>query len=169
MYKLEVITMINETQIINELLKFDESLIELGEHVTDDRYEKLEQKIGYSLPASFKSLLKKYNYISLYGTSINGLDAKYRDSSLDRLYEIEHNEVGNPMPKELFPFSADGYGNHYCFDLTNNEDIVLFWQHDIDYTNKSEIEVDNESFLEWINEIMIESTLEDYNYDGSEK
>lgn len=34
--------MINETQIINELIKFDESLIELGESVTDDRYEKLE-------------------------------------------------------------------------------------------------------------------------------
>jgi cell wall assembly regulator SMI1 len=161
--------MISETQIINELLKFDDSLIELGESVADDRYEKLEEKIGFTLPASFKSLLKKFNFISLYGTSINGLDAKFRDTSLDRLYEIEHYEVGNPMPNELFPFSADGYGNHYCFDLTNKYDKVLFWQHDIDYTNKSEIEVDNESFLEWINEIMIESTLEDYNYDGSEK
>lgn len=161
--------MINETQIINELIKFDESLIELGESVTDDRYEKLEQEIGFVLPESFKSLLKKYNYISLNGTSINGLDKKFRDSSLDRLYAIEHYEVGNPMPKELLPFSPDGYGNHYCFDLTNNDDKVLFWQHDVDYANKSEIEVDNENFLEWVKEIMIESTLEDYNYEGSEK
>jgi len=161
--------MLNETRIINELIKFDKSLIELGEPVTDDRYEKLEQEIGFTLPASFKSLLKKFNYISLTGTSINGLDPTFRDSSLDRLYEFEHNEVENPMPKELFPFSADGYGNHYCFDLTNNDDKVLFWQHDFDYASKSEIEVDNEHFLEWINEVMIESTLEDYNYDGSEK
>lgn len=161
--------MINETQIINELLKFDDSLIELGESVIDDRYEKLEEKIGFILPASFKRFMKKYNYISLYGTSINGLDEKFRGSSLDKLYEFEHFDVGNPMPKELFPFSPDSYGNHYCFDLSNNDDKVLFWQHDIDYSSKSEIDLDNESFLGWIKEMMIESTLKDYNYDGSEK
>ncbi len=161
--------MINESQIINELLKFDGSIIELGEPVIDDRYEKLEEKIGFKLPESFKSLMKKYNHISLFGTSINGLDDKFMGSSLDKLYEFEHYHVGNPMPKELFPFSPDGYGNHYCFNLLNNDDMVIFWQHDIDYSCSSEIEIDNEHFLEWVKEIMIDSTLEDYNYDGSEK
>lgn len=161
--------MIKETQTINELLKFDSSLIELGDSVTDDRFEKLEHKIGYSLPTSFKNLLKKYNYISLGGTSINGLDSKFRDSSLDRLYEFEHFETGNPMPKEFFPFSPDGRGNHYCFDLTNSTDQVLFWQHDYEYADKNEVEICNNSFFEWINEVMIKWTLEEYNYDGSEK
>jgi SMI1-KNR4 cell-wall len=137
--------MINEAQMINELLKFNESLIELGESVTDDRYEKLELKIGYSLPLSFKSLLNKFNRISLCGDTINGLDSKFGDSSLDKLYHNEHYEVGNPMPIELFPFSPDGRGNHYCFDLSTGDDKVLFWQHDFEYSDKSEIEICNNS------------------------
>lgn len=156
-------------QIINELLKFDSALIELGESVLDDRFEKFEQQLNYLLPETFKSLLKQYNRISLFGETINGLDDCYGDASLDKLYQIEHFEVGNPMPLEFFPFSPDGAGNHYCFDLSIGEDKVYFWQHDIEYEDKTEIELCNNSFYEWIKEVLIDWTLEDYNYDGSEK
>jgi hypothetical protein len=161
--------MISEKDILSELLKFDASLLQLGESVTDNRFEKLEQQIGYSLPNTFKSIVKKYNSISLCSNTINGLDESFKDASLDRLYAIEHFEVENPMPKELFPFSGDGYGNHYCFDLSLSEDKVLFWQHDLTYSNKSEIEITNTSFFEWIQEVMINWTVEEFNYDGSEK
>lgn len=156
-------------QIINELLKFDSSLRELGGSVSDNRFEKLEEQINFKLPKSFKSLLKQFNGISLYGESINGLDEKFMDASLDRLYHFEHFEVGNPMPLEFFPFSPDGAGNHYCFDLSTVEDKVYFWQHDIEYENKDDVELCNNSFYEWIQEALIDWTLEDYNYDGSEK
>jgi hypothetical protein len=88
---------------------------------------------------------------------------------LDNLYRIEHFEVGNPMPLEFFPFSPDGGGNHYCFDLSNHDDKVYFWQHDYEYADKTEVECCNNSFYEWIQEVLIDWTLEDYNYDGSEK
>lgn len=156
-------------EIIFELLKFDSSIIELGESVFDDRFEKLENQVDYKLPETFKSLLKQYNRISLFGGTINGLDVNFRDASLDKLYHIEHFEVGNPMPLEFFPFSPDGAGNHYCFDLSTGEDKVYFWQHDVEYENKTDVELCNNSFYEWIQEVLIDWTLEDYNYDGSEK
>ena len=46
-------------EIIFELLKFDSSIIELGESVFDDRFEKLENQVDYKLPETFKSLLNK--------------------------------------------------------------------------------------------------------------
>ena len=155
--------MITESQILIELFKFDKSLIEFGQPVNDDRFEKLEDQLGFELPSSFKSVMKKFNSISLDGTEINGLGKEFRGASLDKLYEVEHNEVGNPMPKELLPFSADGRGNHYCFDLSIKSDKVFFWQHDRDYSSKVEIEVCNENFLDWIKDVMIEWTLEDFN------
>lgn len=161
--------MVDKESIINELLKFDNSSLELGNQIFDNRFEKLEFQIGFILPETFKELLKQYNGINLFGTVINGIDIIYGDSSLDRLYHNEHFEVENAMPMELFPFSADGRGNHYCFDLSQNNDKVLFWQHDFNYSDKSEIEVCNNSFLEWVKEVLIDWTLEDYNYDGSEK
>lgn len=156
-------------QIINELLKFDDSLLELGEEVSDNRFEKLEEQIIYKLPETFKSLLKQYNRITLFGATINGLDEKFKDASLDKLYHIEHFEVENPMPLEFFPFSPDGAGNHYCFDLSNGNDKVYFWQCNVEYEDKTEVEICNNSFYEWIQEVMIDWTLEAYNYDGSEK
>jgi hypothetical protein len=33
----------------------------------------------------------------------------------------------------------------------------------------NEVETCNQSFTEWIDEVMIEWTLEEYNYDGTEK
>jgi hypothetical protein len=143
--------------------------VKLGNQIFDNRFEKLEIQIGFKLPETFKELLRQYNGINLIGTEINGIDINYGDSSLDKLYHNEHFEVEYPMPLELFPFSPDGRGNHYCFDLSLNNDKVLFWQHDFNYSDKSEIEVCNNSFLEWVKEVLIDWTLEDYNYDGSEK
>ena len=39
---------------------------------------------------------------------------------------------------EIVPFSPDGYGNHYCFDVKNHN--IVFWEHDSDYIqNKPDI------------------------------
>ena len=46
---------------------------------------------------------------------------------------------------------------------------IVFWQHDCNYENISEVETCNKNFVEWINEVMIEWTLGEYNFDGTEK
>ncbi|MGY3055754.1 cell wall assembly regulator SMI1 [Pedobacter sp. UYEF25] len=156
----------------NELTKFSDSLLNFESKILDSRIEYFENKIGYNLPKDFKYFIKKSNGFSLNGTEVNGIGDEFLNSSLDKLYDFEHNEVGNPMPKYFMPFSADGYGNHYCIDLSRTENEIcpiVFWQHDCNYKNISEVETCNNNFVEWVNKVMIEWTLEEYNYDGTEK
>jgi cell wall assembly regulator SMI1 len=158
--------------ILKELSKFSADLLYLGPRITDTRMESFEKQIGYQLPLDFKYLLKKHNGISLFGVEILGLDEALRGSSLDEVYKSEHFEVYNKMPGMLLPFSPDGYGNHYCLDLSKLDAgfcPVIFWQHDISYSDDEQPEVCNANLLEWIQEVMIDWTLADYNYDGTEK
>jgi hypothetical protein len=159
--------------LLTKLYKFDESIIYLGSPINDERLELFEKEIGFYLSLDFKYILKKHNRIVLSGTEIYGLDRELRGNSLDEVYQYEHNkEVRNAMPNEFLPFSPDGRGNHYCLNLSklvNGVCPVVFWQHDFIYENIEEVEESNGSFINWIKEVMIEWTLEDYNYDGSEK
>ena len=156
----------------NHLLKFSNSILELGEPITDNRIEILENVLGYSLPKDFKYFIKKSNSFSLAGNEVYGLGEELLGKSLDKIYEFEHNETGNLMPKQYFPFSPDGFGNHYCLDLSRSEDEIspiIFWQHDAFYESLNQVETCNRNFVDWVNEVMIGWTLEDYNYDGSDK
>ena len=158
--------------VISELLKFSEKLTFFGPSISDDRIEVFERQVGYIFPVDFKFILKKYNGISLDGTEVYGIDAELQGCSLDALYEFEHDLADNPMPPMFLPFSPDGFGNHYCLDLSKLSDglcPVVFWQHDYSYDSVDEAEICNYSFFEWIKEVMIDWTLQDYNYDGSEK
>jgi len=157
---------------INKLKEFSTLILHLGEPILDDRLLKFEQKINFKLPNDFKEFLTQHNGFSLTSTEVNGIGNEFRDSSLDKLYDFEHFEVGNPMPKEFVPFSADGFGNHYCLDLSRiNIDncAIVFWQHDFEYETLDEVETCYNSFIEWVEEVMILWTLEEYKYDGSEK
>jgi hypothetical protein len=158
--------------LLAELNKFDNSLIHFGGLITDNRLKLLEQSIGYELPLDFKYILTNYNSISLIGTEVYGLDDDFEGSSLDRIYRFEHDDVHNKMPKQYFPFSPDGQGNHYCLDLANLKNMlcpVVFWQHDYTYSSLEEVEVCNENFMHWVQEVLIDWTLEDTNYDGTDK
>jgi cell wall assembly regulator SMI1 len=152
-----------------ELLKFSDSILTLEKPISDNRMEDFEKEIGYKFPKDFKYFIKQNNGFTLAATQVNGIGIEYKENSLDKLYNIEHNEVENPMPKEFLPFSADGFGNHYCLDLSRIENEfcpIVFWQHDFEYRNIAEVETCNESFISWVNEVMIEWTLEEFNYDG---
>ena len=159
-------------ETLKELQKFSDDLLSLGKTMTDNRLDEFEVIIGYRLPLDFKYILTKHNSFSLAGTQVYGLDENFGGSSLDKVYQFEHEQVGNPMFKELLPFSPDGGGNHYCLDLSKLEnDIcpVVFWQHDYFYSGKDDVETCNNSFVDWINEVVIAWTLEEMNYDGTEK
>lgn len=167
---MEIIEICN--QMLKELYRFSSEILDLGKEILDARIEDLEKEIGYKLPDDFKYVLKKNNGITLAGTEIYGLSSELKGKSLDLVYKFEHFEVENPMPKNFFPFSPDGQGNHYCLDLSKIEDgicPVIFWQWDFEYENIEDVEICNNNFVDWVNEVMIEWTLQIYNYDGSEK
>lgn len=158
-------------ETLKELKKFSIKILELGSPILDDRIEKFESQIGHMLPDDFKFFLENHNSFSLGGSTVYGLGDEFRGASLDKIYQFEHFQAENPMPEPLLPFSPDGAGNHYCLDLeslSNGITPVLFWQHDLDYS-KSDIEITNESFTDWVNKVLIGWTLEEYNYNGSEK
>jgi len=162
----------NCDEILNQLYKFSEDILSLGNPIADNRIEELELEIGFALPLDYKYIMAKHNYLSLGGTEVLGIGKELGNQSINSLYLFEHEEVGNPMFREFLPFSPDGYGNHYCLDLSKMESHicpVIFWQHDCSYTDKKDVEICNTNFTEWIKEVMIEWTLEDTNYDGSDK
>ncbi len=158
--------------LLDELHKFSNDVLYLGASITDDRLEKFEKRIGFSLPVDFKYIMKKHNGISLMDTEILGLDAALlRGSSLDEVYIFEH-EADSAFPVGFLPFSPDGRGNHYCLNLSEQKEgicPVVFWQHDYAYENINDVEVCNVKFADWVKEVMIDWTLEDHNYDGTEK
>jgi len=158
--------------LLSELYKFSDEMLSLGLPIGDDKLEIFERDIKFDLPFDFVYILKKHNGISLTGTGILGLDKQLKGSSLDKVYKFEHCEVGNPMPAEFLPFSPDGFGNYYCLNLSKFEHEicpVVFWQHDIIYDDINDVEECNLSLLDWIQEVMIDWTLENTNYDGSDK
>jgi cell wall assembly regulator SMI1 len=162
----------NCDKVLSELYKFSEIMLSLGPPIEDNRIIELEQQIGLVLPLDYKYIMQKHNYFSLGGTEVLGIGGGLNGYSINSLYVFEHEEVGNPMFKQFLPFSPDGYGNHYCLDLSKLEnDIcpVIFWEHDCSYEDKNDVEVCNTSFTEWIKEVMIDWNLEDTNYDGSDK
>ena len=151
---------------------FTNELLFVNEPILDDRLESFEKKNKIKLPLDFKYLLSKHNGFSLNGTEVLGLDDKFKESSLEKVYDFEHYIVENKMPTEYIPFSPDGRENHYCLDLSRlSNDIcpIVFWQWDYKYENKEEIETCNNSFHEWVKEVLINWTLDEYNYDGTSK
>ncbi|MEI6950780.1 SMI1/KNR4 family protein [Paraflavisolibacter sp. H34] len=159
-------------KILTELSRFSGDISSLGEPITDDRLERFEAHLGLTLPTDFKYLLKHYNYFSLPSAEVLGLGPEFQAESLDAVYRFEHQAVGNPMFADFVPFSPDGAGNHYCLDLSRFKDgicPVIFWQHDCEYKYRDEVETCNDSFLDWVEEVMIGWTLEDYHYSGRAK
>ncbi|MBO9202781.1 MULTISPECIES: SMI1/KNR4 family protein [Niastella] len=158
--------------LIEELLLFSDKIITLKAPVSEESIIAFERNHNIKLPKDYIELVRKINGLSLMGTIIYGVGEETWEFSLDKNYKLEHEEVANPMYDYLIPFSPDGGGNHYCFDTRYIDDDscnVIFWQHDYPYTVDDPPEITNPSLTEWIKEVVIDWTLEDYNYDGSEK
>ncbi len=144
--------------ILNELCKFSDTTLFLGDPISDNRLLEFESKIGFELPVDFKYILSIHNSFSLSGTEVFGVDKRFGGSSLENVYDLEHLEVDNPLLKEFLPFSPDGFGNHYCLDLSRLDNYlcpVVFWQHDYIYVDKDDVETCSTSFIEWVKEVMI--------------
>ncbi|PBQ32488.1 hypothetical protein CNR22_12130 [Sphingobacteriaceae bacterium] len=169
MKQLEIVVKIKETY--QHTLKFGNLLSTAGEPIVDNRIELFEKKYDIILTEEFKYILKLNNGFSL-GGGIYGLGEEFGGGSLEKMYELMHQHFQDFIPKRVVPFSSDGAGNCYCLylDIKQTETCpILFYQQDYDYENFNEIEVCNASLAEWIDEVCIGWTLQDYDYDGNSK
>lgn len=156
-------------QLYQELNKFSQDLITFWDPVKNEDILFFENRIKLKLPNDYINFLGLSNGLQLYNTSVYGIN----NPNLDLLeaFEFEHYNTENPIYYHLIPFAQDGGGNHYCFDTTKmdvNSAQIIFWQHDYSYTEIEKPEVTNLSFTDWVKEVLIEWSLEDYDYDGNE-
>lgn len=144
------------SKLISELEKLDNSIISFGEPASEQDIKETEKHIGRTLPNEYKEFVRKHNGLEVTCEYILRVGNNIKPSaySLNDIYDFEHFEVYNPMPLHLIPFSPDGYGNHYCFDMQNNAKVV-FWQHDVNYKDRDP-DVVYESMTDMIREVFIE-------------
>ncbi|MBZ4187807.1 SMI1/KNR4 family protein [Niabella beijingensis] len=156
--------------ILKELSKFSTAIATSGGSLENTKIIECENRLGLMLPLDYKAFLREHNGFDIMGNSVFGIDDSA--SSLENVYKFEHSEVANPMPLYLIPFSPDGQGNHYCFDTRSNNTVscdIVFWQHDYEYSEGDGPEIVNNSFLDWFQEVIIDWTLEEYDYNGNER
>lgn len=159
-------------ETLSEIALFSEKIITLGSPTSLGEIDSFEKRTKLRLPEDYKTFLQRFNGISLLGTIVYGIVKNEISMSIEEAYKFEHDDVDNPMFDYLIPFSPDGGGNHYCFDTTTFKDescSIVFWQHDYPYSDSDKPEVTNESFASWLKEVVIDWTLEDYDYEGNSK
>jgi cell wall assembly regulator SMI1 len=159
-------------EIFEELMKFNPRLRTFKEGISQEKIQAFEAGHNLSLPNDYKEFLKRTNGFSLRGTTIYGIYDDSKTFSLNEAFQIEHFEVENVMPMHFIPFSPDGGGNHYCFDVSRsnqNSCKVVFWQHNLSYDDEFLPEEISDSFVDWAKEVLIDWKLEDYDYDGNDR
>ena len=161
-------TMIHKVvDLIKELEKYNESIVSLWDGASEQEIVDTETHIGQVLPDEYKEFIRISNGLEFTCEYILRVGNSVRTSafSMNEVYDFEHFEAYNPMPSYIIPFSPDGYGNHYCFDMSRNG-VVIFWQHDLDY-DCIDPEIVYASMVDMIKEVFIEWA--ETNYDGSPK
>jgi hypothetical protein len=157
--------------LYGELVQFSSSVLELHLGIGAAETLKFERSQYLTLPEDYKAFLEKTNGFSLMGEQVLGVDFSTRYSIVSA-YDIEHFKVESPQPSYLVPFSNDGRGNFYCFDTRIHEHHscpVVYWQSGYPYSSSDLPEVTHRTFIEWVKEVIIEWTLDDYDYAGNER
>lgn len=147
---------ISITDVIERLKEFPEEALDWNAPTDMQRLQDFEREFNIELPHEFVTLLKETNGFSPEGFEVIGFSTPDYKYGLEETYQDEHFEMGNPMPAHLVPFSPDGFGNHYCFDVKSHH--IVFWEHDVDYTQHYPIVI-CKSLAEFIQNEMIEETF----------
>lgn len=161
-------------RIILELKKFADDIVEFNPPVIEKLVTEFENKYNLHLPVDYKEFLKYSNGVSLMGSEVYGIGTTENVQNLEKVYQFEHFEVQVPQYLNLVPFSDDGRGGFYCFDCSKKSDNenscpIIFWISNYIYTENDTPAVTNSSFEDFVKEVLIEWTLEDYDYDGNER
>jgi len=162
-------------KFIIELKKFSNEILDLGEPINDNRIKEFELKYNVNLPEDYNYIISKINGFSLMSDEVYGIyNVDLVGETLEKVYIYEHNEVYFPQFDYLVPFCPDGGGNFYCFDTryrTNNNQScsVIFWTSNYNYNDLDLPEIVYNSFIDCVQEIFIDWTIENYDYEGNEK
>lgn len=153
--------------LMDELHKFSSAIITFNSPVSSESILEFEKQFNVVLPDDYKEFVRIHNGFELMGDTILGIFSKDNpNNNLNDCYAFEHFGTVCPMPKDLIPFSPDGYDNYYCFDSKTNS--IVFWESECDYS-EADPEVVYNDLYSMVHEIFIDWVLEDYNYDGSKK
>jgi len=160
--------------LVAELRRFSPGIAELGTAVDSQLVAQFEREHHFALPNDYKLTIAQINGFSVMGAEVYGLYGKTSALSLGSVYQREHPDVFYPQPYYLIPFSSDGGGNFYCFDTrlkSANEQSspVVFWVSNYPYTENDSPAITNDSFLDFVREVIIGWTLEEYDYEGNER
>jgi hypothetical protein len=166
--------MSNIIDVIAELKRFSSRVFKPNRPANQDLIAEFESKYKVTLPSDYKYLVLQMDGFKLFWNSVYGLAAVAGEEFLGRVYEREHFEVAVPQFAHLVPFHNDGSGNFYCFDTKKMTADglscpVVFWTSNYSYDEKDLPEKVNENFAHWVEEVMIEWSLEEFDYEGNRR
>lgn len=148
---------LNIDSIIQRIQDFKEEYVECFDPISDDALQLAQENIPFQLPADYIRLLQFSNGILICGDEVLGINHKPFD--LIKAYKTEHEATQVYMPSHIVPFAPDGRGNYYCFDTKQNNEIV-FYTSNYNYSETDKPEVVNSDFCDWFNEVMIDWCIE---------
>ena len=128
-------------EVVAELKKFTSRVLEWNAPVDPVLIGRFESRFGLKLPEDYKYLLGITNGFAVMGNEVLGMTDESYGTDLFNVYQFEHYEVIVPQYEYLIPFSADGFGNFYCFDTrvkTNGGDSnqIVFWYSNYEYPTR---------------------------------
>ena len=91
--------------ILLELRKFSESILEVNPPVDPKTIEYFERAHQLVSPSDYKCFLQVYNRVTPIGATVYGIFGKVLPVSLEDAYQFEHYNARNSVPLELVPFS----------------------------------------------------------------
>ena len=119
---------------------------------TDQEISDAEKELNVCFPESYKKFQLELGDIDWAMLEIHSVKPLQNGMyNIVGITKAERTECFPNMPNNLIPFSDNGGGDSYCFDILNlidGECPIVFWDHTDDQTQKpKEIAVD---FIEWI-------------------
>jgi len=142
-------------------------------NIDEDDFKPIEQRLGFSLPASFKEFYTSYysleEHINLVGISIAGNREHDGLSSLKRVV-FENGMSAEMLELGLLPFGVYNDGWFICLDMNKNQDnpaIVLFEMSNCD-AGKEAIShrqwfSNFNSFLKCMTDYLLKGNWDDFN------
>ena len=110
---------------------------------TEKDIQEVESLLKVEFPEGYREYQLKFGNADLWGSEIYSvLPLNGKRLNIFGITEMERKEAYPPMPRHLIPFSDNGGGDSYCFDMeTYKSGIcnVVFWDHEKDESQEPEI------------------------------
>jgi cell wall assembly regulator SMI1 len=130
----------------------------MGNPASDKEINEAQSSLEVVFPLQLKAYLKTFGHLEIGHNALYGLGPGIPDYlSLVKETLGERHTYRPYIPVHLLPIQNDGAGNHYCLDLSSNQEDppIVFWSHDDDESQIPESVAD--SFTLWLLEVADES------------